>query len=1568
MRKTTTHFSVLVSILLGCMVSIQMMANPITREQARKKVTTFQRMKGDSKAIKAVVSERRLAPKKNAGQTTYEPYYVFDRGENEGFIIASGDDQTIEILGYTDNGNFDYEQLPPQLQDMLEEYARQIQAIQAGAPANRLPANHPKVEPFMACKWSQGSPYNNLCPLDGGSRSVTGCVATAMAQILYYNREKSVTETTADIPGFTTYTKQIQVSGIPAGSPIDWDNMKDTYSSASDLQKQAVAQLMLYCGVSVEMDYTNSSSGAQIYKVAEACKKYFGYGNSVKHIDSFSSEDEMDQTVYSELAAGRPVYLGGYTGDWSVGHAFLTCGYENQRYWINWGWGGQSDGYYYLSNLTPGDGQGIGGSSDGYNSGRNCIIGLEPENFGEKTMSFSDATIKNLCVEKWDTDGDGKLTYNEAAAVTSIGDVFKGNATLKKFPEFYYFTSVTSLPDDAFNGCINLSNLRLPKKLKSIGARALKDCKKLTQINLPTGINVIGEEAFSGCALLTDMELSNEITAIEKGTFKNCSALTEFNVPISVSNIGDEAFAGCTHLNSVTINTYHPDNIALGSSVFSNVNLSKATLHVMQGTKAFFETAEQWKEFGKIVQTRDISGGQFTTLETGKTYYIYNVGTGRYLTKGEAYKTQAIVGTEPMRFKAIHSTNKPEGVFYFNSPDTGNDGKFLFRTNTDGNVGTGVKAVFVDGKQLTNAVYWTVQQIEDGIYTIQMPSTESTFVEGEYLGVQTDHASNAATPTYGAYYDVEYNAHKLNCQWQFVLYDEAVTERFNEAQTLEKLISTSKKRNIKCDEEQTVYDNLESTIEEITAAQSSLRKKLKFMEFYHKNVREKCIQYFDSDEDGELSYKEASEVSDFGWLFGFANDNTLVKVEELQYFTHANALQGNFMQNCINLETVILPDGLEKIYYYAFKGCKKLKAINIPEYVNLIGEDAFEGCLALREVTIANPNPASIELGNNIFKSVPLAQCTLYVPFGSKDLYAQAAVWKDFGNIVEVRAAHTQPAFSSITTNKPGYIYNIGTRMMLSMGEAYGTQSIVAQKGRLYQWKHSASMGNGIYYISDNITDKVVFRTNTDTKVGSGVKACFGDGSLSEKAYWQVDSVAPNIYAIHVPASDNNYVANDYLGIDENHQSDVASPTHGIYWDINGINLNSQWTFVTEDDYKTAQAIDDIVAKLKKNLKAAKAKEIDVTDEQAIYDNPQSTLDELKEALVSVRAKLHFITFQDNKVMTLCLNNWDADGDGELTFEEAQAVTDIGETFRGADISYFEEFRYFTSLTSIPDNAFRNASDLQVLYLPASITEISSSAFTACSKLEFLVILNENEMLPCNFTLRSQTTYFVPASVLPAYQADESWSGKTLTEYTGKPVVTAEATRIYGRSIGVIYPKVLGAPVIGTPETECESMAITTLPVGNYPITVSKGTITTPNVELREGVLTITPAPLTITANSYTRHVGEPNPEFELTYKTFRNKETDTVFVVRPVIECDATIDSPAGVYEIRVFGAEAQNYEITYVNGTLTVMEPTGIKSQTSDLRSQDQEEVYDLQGRRVKTQVKKGLYIKRNKKIIVR
>ena len=129
-------------------------------------------------------------------------------------------------------------------------------------------------------------------------------------------------------------------------------------------------------------------------------------------------------------------------------------------------------------------------------------------------------------------------------------------------------------------------------------------------------------------------------------------------------------------------------------------------------------------------------------------------------------------------------------------------------------------------------------------------------------------------------------------------------------------------------------------------------------------------------------------------------------------------------------------------------------------------------------------------------------------------------------------------------------------------------------------------------------------------------------------------------------------------------------------------------------------------------LVLAKSKDIDVDDEQAIYDDIRSTYDELRMALISVREKMHLITFADEKTQTICLDKWDADGDGELTFEEAQAVTDIGEVFRGAaTIKSFEELKYFTQLTEIPDNAFRSASNLQTLYLPKSVKKIGSSAF-----------------------------------------------------------------------------------------------------------------------------------------------------------------------------------------------------------------------------------------------------------------
>ena len=234
-----------------------MLAGPITREQAKQKAESYLSSCKGSRMLKPVTTGKKLAPGKNRGAAdSFDTYYVFNRGENEGFVIVAGDDQIDGVMGYTDNGEFDYQNLPDNMRDWLDDYAAYIENVKTGkAEAPKKLPTHPSIPIMLKTTWNQGWPYNNECPIHNGSRSVTGCVATAFAQVLYFQHEKSVTETQADIPGYTTYTAGLSVPGINQGAPIDWDNMLSSYGgSPSGVAQTAVAKLMLYCGVAVEMD------------------------------------------------------------------------------------------------------------------------------------------------------------------------------------------------------------------------------------------------------------------------------------------------------------------------------------------------------------------------------------------------------------------------------------------------------------------------------------------------------------------------------------------------------------------------------------------------------------------------------------------------------------------------------------------------------------------------------------------------------------------------------------------------------------------------------------------------------------------------------------------------------------------------------------------------------------------------------------------------------------------------------------------------------------------------------------------------------------------------------------------------------------------------------------------------------------------------------------------------------------------------------------------------------------------------------------------------------------------
>ena len=1578
-------------VLVCMMVSLVLNAGPITREQARQRAVSFLEKASGSRQLAPVVNRARLSPRRIAkkGSVETELYYVFNRGDNQGFVIATGDDKLRPVLGYTDEGEFDYNSLPDNMRSWLENYENELKYLsehpECLAKAPRYAPIHKAVAPMVTTKWNQTWPYYNECPQYFTlGQSVTGCVATAMAQVLYYQRAKSVTETQADMPAYSTRTAhadygKLAVDGIPAGSPIDWDNMLDSYtSSATAKQQLAVAQLMHYCGVAVQMDYSSSQSGAFSYMVANGMKQYFGYGSSVRYVykDDVYTDDEWDALLYAELAEGRPFYLSGANS--SGGHAFVCDGYDDQGcYHINWGWGGSSDGYYLITRLNPGS-QGVGGSSGGYSDGAEAVIGCEPENYMERAVPFSNTTLKNLCVTNWDTNNDGVFSFGEAAAVTDIGSVFKGKTTITSFTELYNFTGLTWLSDEAFMGCTGLKEVKLPKSLKTIGKRTFKGCTKLKTLNLPDGLTGIGEEAFSGCKVLPNVTLPQGVSRIEDNTFNGCVAFTAVELSQNIQYIGSQAFQGCTKLASVRLSGVTPRNIALGESVFGGIDLSAVTLYTPQGNGAYLTTAGQWKDFGRIQEERTLAHGIYSPLAVNTKFYIYNVGMGRYLTRGEAYNTQAIVDDtdSPMRFELRRTSGMAANVYYLYSDDTGDSSKhILFRSSSDPKVGMGISACFVDGatSDASNG-YWKMALVDgtDNVYTMQMPSTQAGYAATQFLGVQTSHKSNAATPTYGIYSDIVYSECPLNCQWMLVPYDEARTENYQAAMELKKLLDTGNSQGLAVAYEQEKYDNMETSTDDLLKCCRRMRAKLQFVDFTDQAVRSVAIANFDANNDGEISFAEAAAVSDIKTIF--YGNSKIADLGDLSYFTGMEELAEMAFRSCTSLQNVTLPDPLRIISAQAFSGCTKLETVAVGSLVYYIADKAFYNDNAIREFRIYVTDPSTITVGSNVFSESALANAVLYVPYGSKALYENADVWKDFGTIVEMRA----PAAVGYTTEPKAdtdyYIYNLGLKRSITRGEAYGTQAVVGSKGMVYRLKRTSSMPAGTYYLyseeTGSSTDKVMKRVSTDKKVGDGVKACFVDGTVNSSTYWKLAPVEgkEGVFTLQVPETDASYTSGEYLGTNIGHISYYTSFTYGLYWDVSyeSSPLNCQWAFISLDEVNAARAFYDKTEHLRELIGRARNKSFDVTAEQAVYDNFQSTEEEIDGAIGSLRGKLHYIDFADDNAASIAIGRWDDDYDGEISWEEAASVTSLGDTFRSATkMKSFDELRHFTSLTSIDDEAFRGCTSLVSIYIPQNVATIGQRAFYSCSGLKYIAVLSPDVVDASSSSLTmNKIRLFVPASQIEVYSADATWGSASITEFTGTPVVSGnEQERLYGRNNPTYAFTVTGAPVNGAPALSCE--AVLRSPVGEYPIVLEAGTITTPGAVLQNGVLRINRTPLTLTAKSYKRNVGEENPVFEFTNSSLRNSEKiNDILLQQPVLECDATPESPAGTYEIRISGAETQNYEITYVSGTLTVENPTGI----SDVGATADDGVFhDLQGRRVIRPVR-GLYIVDGRKVMVK
>lgn len=349
--------------------------------------------------IECAVTEPVNAPLSTSEKA--QPYYVFNAGKDNGFVIVAGDDRLGSVLGYADSGSFTLDGAPDGLKALMKLYEQYMLRATASTVTSPAEAGTPVVEPLLReINWGQDTPFNTLCPTytqSGTTKNYyTGCVVTAATQIMkYYNYPATGTGSHSYTFGGKTLTADF------ANTSYNWNAMPEAVPDVVSVsQTKAYSTLASHFGIAVEMQYAVDGSGAYTMMVPAALRNYFGYDAALRlHPREYYSSAEWMAMIKSELDAGRPVYYGASSDSGMGGHAFVCDGYDSNGYvHINWGWYGRSNGYFLVNHLDPSS-LGEGGGTGGYNRQQEIITGIRPAVAGStKAVTLYGAT-RLSCVD-----------------------------------------------------------------------------------------------------------------------------------------------------------------------------------------------------------------------------------------------------------------------------------------------------------------------------------------------------------------------------------------------------------------------------------------------------------------------------------------------------------------------------------------------------------------------------------------------------------------------------------------------------------------------------------------------------------------------------------------------------------------------------------------------------------------------------------------------------------------------------------------------------------------------------------------------------------------------------------------------------------------------------------------------------------------------------------------------------------------------------------------------------------------------------------------------------------------
>lgn len=622
--------------------------------------TKAQMKQAAAKAINEQRQAKRMAPRQAAELKTLRTSngYEILGFEGNGFAVVATDDVAPEVLGvsnatYSEGRNTNFEWWLRAINEVVETAAANGTLLAPIKPdASKYPTT---LAPLLTTKWDQLDPYNRLLPTASGGRCYTGCVATALAQVLNYHQTPE-----HGTGQRTIYYGSQAVTANFENDYYDWDHMRDTYTYGfSDEEAQAVAVLMRDCGVAANMEYGGSAeggSGAYSQDAAQGMVTYFGFAEArcVERDNYYGTKYYTDaewmDMVYNELNENGPIYYGG-ADSWQGGHAFVIHGYDaNGKVYVNWGWSGDDDGYYDISLLNP--------SGYQFSAGQDMILGIkgEPRNLTEKSVTL--ATAGTLSAQLGDeavgTVGTLKLSgninssdllYLRKLAGTdeygaSTGGYLKhldlseahivsgGNAYLVDGSK-RLTTTTDELPTRAFYGCKTLSSIKLPAGLKVFGDGALALCPQLNDIEIGTpaedatfrikeGIVWNSDETEIIAVLPNksgDLTIERTTTTLHDFAMAGCSRLSTVTLPMALQTIGREAFRGCGGLQQLKVSSKEVPTLT-GANVFADVNVYNCKLLVPSGSKGKYAQKAQWGlfkgedydnivEFGSSVKVRN---------------------------------------------------------------------------------------------------------------------------------------------------------------------------------------------------------------------------------------------------------------------------------------------------------------------------------------------------------------------------------------------------------------------------------------------------------------------------------------------------------------------------------------------------------------------------------------------------------------------------------------------------------------------------------------------------------------------------------------------------------------------------------------------------------------------------------------------------------------------------------------------------------------------------------------------------------------------------------------------------